>query len=147
MEILKHPNPILKQISQPVKKFDKELTDFVIDLLDTMKHVKWGYAAGMSAIQVGKPLRLFIAQDEVYINPVVIWVPSNGQGAYHREGCYSLEDEKFDYPVHRPYAVKLRWQDLDGVFHEHRFNDKKAQVILHEMDHLDGKLCIDHAGK
>ena len=63
---------------------------------------------------------------------------------YH-EGCYSLEENKFDYKTTRHDAVKLKWQDIHQKWHEQIFNGIAARIIQHEQDHLEGKLCCDYA--
>lgn len=69
MELIKYPNPILFKKSEPVK-IDKELREFI----DQMFHFKqekltWVEAVGLAAPQVGRNIRVFIALDNVYINP------------------------------------------------------------------------------
>ncbi len=140
LQLVKYPDPRLKIISKPVEKFDAELEEFVMDLLSFMKSQPWGKAVGFAAPQAGRNIRVFIALDDVYINPEILWKPEGGQKPC-REGCFSLEEKRFDYEVTRAYAVKLRWQDLKGAIHEDKFTGFKAQVIQHEMDHLNGKLC------
>lgn len=128
--------------SDPVEEFDSDLEAFVLRMLDFMQGLgddKWR-PVGLAAVQIGFNVRIFIALNDVYINPEILWTPKGGW-LPHREGCFSLEQHKLDYPVSRPYAVKLRWQDLKGEFHEAKFTGRKAQVILHEMDHLEGRLC------
>jgi len=142
MELIIHPNPKLFEPSIPVENFDNELEAFVLKMLGFMKSLgddKWK-PIGLAAVQAGHNIRIFIAHNEVYINPKILWIPKSGWTP-HREGCFSLEKHKMDYSVSRPYAVKLRWQDLKGQYHENKFTGFKAEVILHEMDHLEGKLC------
>ena len=82
---------------------------------------------------------MFIAFGEPFINPEITWVtkaPTNSV----KEGCYSLEENRFDYPVDRAPSIRMKWQDLDGEWHEERFNGFNAQILQHEYDHLDGIL-------
>lgn len=139
MEIVKYPNKILKKKSTKVD-INKELISFVIEMKDFMnKQLKWGTVVGLAAPQVGRNVRLFFAQGQLYINPEIIWITKERYEC--QEGCYSLEKNKFDYKVDRAPSIKLRWQDLQGKWREKRFNGFAAQVIQHEMDHLEGKLC------
>jgi len=140
MELVKYPNPILFKKSEPVK-INKELRDFI----DQMFHFKqekltWGKPVGLAAPQVGRNIRVFIALDSVYINPELTPVNEAGTTVYE-EGCYSLEKDRFDYKVTRYNEIVLKWQNKKGKWREERFNGFRAQVIQHEYDHLEGKLC------
>jgi len=140
MELVKYPNPILFKKSEPVK-INKELREFI----DQMFHFKqekltWGEAVGLAAPQVGRNIRVFIALDNVYINPELTPVKEAGT-AVHKEGCYSLEKDRIDYKVARYNEIVLKWQNKNGKWREERFNGFRAQVIQHEYDHLEGKLC------
>lgn len=81
-----------------------------------------------------------MAMDDLFINPEITW-RTGAPLDLCEEGCYSLQEGRFDYKVHRYPSIRLKWQDLTGTWHEGRFNGKKAQVIQHEMAHLDGFLC------
>ena len=122
-----------------LKEFVKDMTVFML------KGLKWGTPMGLAAPQVGRPIRCFVALGEVFINPEILWMPkANWQEM--KEGCYSLEEGNFDYPVRRAYAVKLKWTDLNGNEQVKRFNGFHAEVIQHEMDHLEGKLINGKGG-
>jgi len=149
MELIKYPNPILLTRSEPVE-ITPEVRDFVFEMFSFMKTLPFTFkdkfdqdrkrsVAGLAAPQVGKNWRIFIAQNNVYINPEITWMPKAGMNPC-KEGCFSLEPG-VDYPISRAYAVKLKWQDLKGNSYEQRFNDFTAQVIQHEYDHLEGRLC------
>lgn len=146
LKLVKYPATALTSPSQPIKKFDQSLSRFVLDLLAFINYetkfgtMKWGKLMGIAAPQVGKNIRLFMAMDDLFINPEITW-KTKAPLDLCSEGCYSLDENKFDYKVYRCPSIKLKWQDLTGTWHEGRFNGKKAQVIQHEMDHLDGVLC------
>jgi len=140
MELVKYPDPILFKKSEPVN-VNKELREFI----DQMFHFKqekltWGEPVGLAAPQVGRNIRVFIALDNVYINPELIPVREAGTTVYE-EGCYSLEKDRFDYKVTRYNEILLKWQNKKGKWREERFNGFRAQVIQHEYDHLEGRLC------
>lgn len=137
-EIVKYPDPRLLQPSTPVRNLEEGL-QVVTDLRLTAGSITWGRLAGLAAPQIGINKRVFLAEGKAYINPEVLWTPNGTK--YHKEGCYSLENERYDYGITRPYAVKIRWTDEEGNVQEERFNGHMAQVILHEMDHLEGRLC------
>lgn len=143
-KIYKYPHQLLTTQCEPVDLLGgdrKEVIEWILGMYQFFsKGGSWGNMVGLAANQVGRSLRVFIALGEIYVNPEITW---RTKAPEHLccEGCYSLEDNKFDYPVHRSTSIKMRWQDLDGVVHEGRFNGYKAQVIQHEMDHLNGKCC------
>lgn len=146
-KIYGYPHEVLTTSCMPVDLLGGDRTK-VIDWILGMyrfygQNSLWGNMVGLAANQLGKSIRVFVALGELYVNPEITWktkAPAN----LCMEGCYSLEKDKFDYPVYRVPSIELRWQDLDGTEHKQRFNGYKAQVIQHEMDHLDGKLCIHH---
>jgi peptide deformylase len=148
-EILVVPNPVLKQVSQPVEKVDDALRALMDDMLETM------YAApgiGLAAIQIGVPKRVIVMdlagpeEDKApryFVNPEIL--SSSEDTAPYEEGCLSIPDIYDE--VERPARVKLKYlnyqgdeviEDADGLF---------AVCIQHEMDHLEGVLFIDHLSR
>lgn len=139
MNIVKYPDPILSTVSLPVR-IDRELKDFIDEMYVFMGQLDWGRPVGLAAPQVGKNWRIFIALDNTYINPEVVPVLEEGMSDY-KEGCYSLEKNRFDYPTRRYKTVDVKWQDKKGAWHHRRFTGFPAQVIQHEFDHLEGRTC------
>jgi peptide deformylase len=150
-KVLIYPDPKLREVSRPVTKEDdvKALCD---DLVETMMT---SGGAGLSAIQVGEPLRIFVVRnmkpDEkplVLINPT--WKTVLGFEAKHvvSEGCLSFPG--FFSKTERFEAVEATYQDPEGVEYSKVFRDQEgeltAQVIQHETEHLDGKLLLDNLG-
>ena len=161
--ILEVPNPLLKRISRPVENFDDELKALVADMFETMYDAP---GIGLAAVQIDVPLRVVVVdlQDggdavdpaegeeeasprvpnpRVFINPELL-DPSPDYSVYS-EGCLSVPDIYAD--VERPAEVRLRWQDIDGAFHEEAMSGMMATCIQHEMDHLEGILFIDHLSR
>lgn len=134
-EILKYPDPILSAPCEPVTKFDDELMVLIGDMWATMNAVKWGKPVGLAAPQIGKSIQLFIANGQVFINPVITW-KTRAPYTVEKEGCYSGPANEFK-DVHRCPSIRLTWQDEHGVQHDERFNGFKAHVIQHEYDHLN----------
>lgn len=148
-EILVVPNPVLKQVSQPVAKVDDELRALMDDMLETMYDAP---GIGLAAIQIGVPKRVIVMDisgpdDEkaprYFVNPEIVW--SSEDTAPYEEGCLSIPDIYDE--VERPARVKLKYlnyqgdeviEDADGLF---------AVCIQHEMDHLEGVLFIDHLSR
>lgn len=138
IKILKYPNKKLLTPSVPVHS-SGEADKILKKLAVAMSEQPWGRVLGFAAPQIGINKRVFIAEGVGYINPVIAW-QSRGMG-YLKEGCYSLEKDKYDYPVVRSQSIILRWIGTDGAEREQRFNGKHAQIILHEFDHIEGRLC------
>lgn len=141
MKVLKYPNKKLLTKSTDVADM-REAAIIVFKLKEAMAEQTWGAAVGFAAPQIGINKRVFIACGEVFINPLMAKHEKGGE-ARNREGCYSLVDNKFDYPVMRSRAVRITWRDLDGVQHVKNFAGFKSKVIQHEYDHIEGKLCYD----
>lgn len=94
LELLKFPHPILTMKCVPVTEFNEDLKYFCTQMFLFMKSgLKWGKAVGLAAPQVGLPIRVFIAEDGLYINPEITWVTKAPKNLCY-EGCYSLEDER-----------------------------------------------------
>ena len=148
-EILVVPNPVLKQVSQPVDKVDDELRALMDDMLETMYDAP---GIGLAAIQIGVAKRVIVMDlsgpeeekaPRYFVNPEILWRAE--ETAPYEEGCLSIP-EIYD-EVERPARVKLKYlnyqgeeviEDAEGLF---------AVCIQHEMDHLDGLLFIDHLSR
>lgn len=140
LKLIEYPNPILLKPSKECEgSIDtilkvREMINFIATELPVNR------VLGLAAIQVGIPLRFFYALGEIYINPEIIWETKAPKSLCH-EACFSLGNADQEFPVYRSDSVKLFWYDSDLQEHEERFNSRAAQVIQHEMDHLNGKLC------
>ena len=148
LDILTYPNPILTRPSVDIDIMGPQRMEYV-KFITKMEELyrdggEWGYMAGLAAPQVGKNWNVFIALNTTFINPKMEIDVLKGYSDL-QEGCYSLERNKFDYPVRRAYKLKLSWQDINGGQYSRKFIGRDAQVIQHEMDHLYGKLCV-HGG-
>ena len=163
-KILEVPDPRLKRISRPVESFDDALKTLVADMFDTMYDAP---GIGLAAVQIDVPLRVVVVdlqdgseptdaiEDEeeverprvpnprVFINPELL-DPSPDYSVYS-EGCLSVPEIYAD--VERPAQVRLRWQNIDGAWHEEALSGMMATCIQHEMDHLEGILFIDHLSR
>ena len=145
--IILHPDPRLKKLSAPVGQIDDPLRKLAEDMLETMYDAP---GIGLAAPQVNVLQRVVVVdcnKDEdqkpepiVMINPEVIG--SSAAESVYEEGCLSIPDQFAD--VTRPAEVDVRWMDLEGAVREARFDGLWATCIQHEIDHLDGKLFIDH---
>ena len=147
--ILLHPDPRLKKHCEPVARVTPEIETLAADMLATMYDAP---GDGLAAPQVGVLSRLYVMDCEkdpeaprqpiVMLNPEITW-SSEALNTYE-EGCLSIPDHYAD--VTRPAEVRVRWLGLDGKTHERDFGGLWATCAQHEIDHLDGKLFIDHLG-
>lgn len=130
---------VLRKISKPVKKFDENLWELLEDMADTMYEAN---GVGLAAPQVGILKRVFVIDVGEglieFINPEVILTEGE---QYGEEGCLSIPN-KYGH-VKRPNHVKIRAQDRHGKYFEVEGMELLARAMLHENDHLDGKLYID----
>jgi len=150
-KIIVVPDPRLRQQSKPVKQVDKKIKQLVNDLIDTAKASKEPKGVGLSAIQINKPLRVFVIKRGKkffpFINPKIIWQSKKmlsdvlDKEKLYLEGCLSVPS--FYGFVDRPYAAKIKWQDLKGKRQQGKFEEKEATFVQHELDHLNGILFVD----
>lgn len=152
LDIITLPDRILRMKSAPVERVDDDLRKFMDSMLETM------YAApgiGLAAVQVNVPRRVVtidIAQREdenakpnplFLVNPEILW--SSDDIATAEEGCLSIPE--YYAEVERPAAVRVAYLDRDGKPQELEASGVLAICLQHEIDHLDGKLFIDHLSK
>ena len=140
MEITEFPERVLKEVGDPVEKFDGELERLVADMFETM-YAEEG--VGLAAPQVGLSLRLFVMDCEgvklVAANPEILSAEGEQEG---EEGCLSVG--KIHALLKRAARVRLRAQDVKGEWFEREAEGLAARCFLHETDHCDGLLFIDH---
>ncbi len=143
--IVKYGDPILREISQPVDSVDQSVKDLVSDMVDTLKKAQ---GLGLAAVQIGVRKRVFIvdlsavdlkATLKVFINPEI--VGTSGEVELE-EGCLSFPG--IYQRIIRPASVRVRAMDINGQTFELEANGLGARAILHEFDHLEGKLFIDY---
>ncbi|MFD0859131.1 peptide deformylase [Roseovarius aquimarinus] len=149
MPILIHPDPRLKKVCAPVDDVTDEMRKLAEDMLETMYHAP---GIGLAAPQVGILSRLIVmdcvkeegAEQEplVMFNPEIV-ARSDEQNVYE-EGCLSIPDQFAE--VTRPAEVEVRWIDMDGRERRAGMDGLWATCVQHEIDHLNGKLFIDHIG-
>jgi len=145
-------DPVLRQQSRPIEEITdeiKELTEFMIHYMDNHGGI------GLSAVQVGVPIRLFVLRDyivhpdekwtissqvKVFINPKIVW--KSEETDVDTEGCMSLPKLSVG-PIERPNCVKFEAQDMEGKLFTDEREGINARVTFHENDHLNGVLHID----
>jgi peptide deformylase len=148
--ILRFPDPKLRQRSEEIGDIGDDVRQLVADMAETMADAN---GAGLAAIQVGVPLRLFIVDGQVtggdessppkvFINPELIEISDESQTG--DEGCLSFPG--IFVPVKRGMRAKVRARDLDGNVFEAEGEELYARALQHETDHLNGRLLIDQVG-
>ena len=149
-ELVIFPNPLLKQTCEEVEQVDDDIRALVEDMFETMTHFD---GIGLAANQIGilkQVIVLDVPLDDdgttdrrVLINPKILWQAKETE--IKEEGCLSLPEYRQE--VSRPKAVEIRYQDENGQINELETDDLVARCIQHEIDHLNGKLIIDHLSK
>lgn len=144
-KIITYPDPVLRQIAEPVTDFDDSLKQLAADLAETMYDAP---GAGLAANQIGvcrQVVVIDVSKDKeekkhlILVNPEII----EKEGCQlDEEGCLSVIDLTAN--VERFRKVLVRAQDLDGKIWEFTAEDFFARAIQHELDHLNGILFIDH---
>jgi peptide deformylase len=158
LPIVAYGHPVLREVAKEIGPDYPQLDKLIEDMWETM------YASngvGLAAPQINRSVRLFLVdstqifenmeedeQDDypdgpgirqVFINARIKSL--NGEEWSYNEGCLSIPKVRED--VMRNEEVVLEYQDPDFEHHVKTFNGITARVILHEYDHIDGKLFID----
>jgi peptide deformylase len=143
------PDPLLRVVSDVVSRADGATKALIEDMFETMYDAP---GVGLAAVQVGVTQRIVTMDasrkdDEkeplALINPEIIW--SSDALSEYEEGCLSIPD--YHEIVIRPAKVGVRYLDLDGKSFEREMEGLAATVVQHEIDHLNGKLFIDHLSR
>lgn len=144
-EIVLYGDPVLREESEPVNATDQETKDLVADMIATLEDAE---GLGLAANQVGEAKRIFLVDMShldpagemlVFINPEII--EESGEAEYE-EGCLSFPD--IFQRITRSANVRVRAQNLLGEEFELEAGEMLARVILHEYDHIEGKLFVDY---
>lgn len=142
--ILTYPDKGLKEISKEILKITPEIKSIAEDLREIIKVLK---CYGISAVQIGKPLRMFARTKnylhDVLINPEITWMSISRMGL--REGCLSLP--WISLKVKRSVVIKVKATTLDGGVVAFTAHGLEAQILQHELDHMDGMMVLDRVSK
>jgi len=143
-KILTYPNKKLFKPSMPITDFSGEgiakLECLVTTMINTLQKQEWGQKLGIAAPQIGVNKRVFIALGHVFVNPE--FTPTKAPPETITEGCYSLDKRLFKVP--RAKYGWAKWQDTRGNGFEEKISGLKAIVFQHELDHLNGKSCVEN---
>ena len=133
----------LYQVSEPIKKFDRDLRDLVRDMFDSMA-AEGG--VGLAAVQIGVLKRVLVIDlvekgfiKGAFVNPRLIESSEEMQDG--EEGCLSVPGLSAE--LKRPRWVKIGYQDMSGNEKTVEGEMLLARAFLHEMDHLDGRVFVD----
>jgi peptide deformylase len=149
LELVKAPDPRLKLISQPIAEVDASLRRFMADMVETM-YAENGI--GLAAIQVGVPKRVAVIDldpggpnsKQLYlVNPRI--VEALGELSTYHEGCLSVPEVWDD--IKRPARLTVEYTDEHGAKQTVSADGLFATCLQHEIDHLNGRLFIDHLSK
>lgn len=147
--ILCYPDPILKQVAEPVAVVDETVTAVIDDLVDTM--IDAGHSVGVAAPQIGVLRRVLVVDVSksklgkdnnhgllAMVNPEII--QKSGRTTM-REGCMSVPD--YTGNVTRAEHIVVEFTDRAGQLRVIEASGFEAVAIQHELDHLDGLLFLD----
>lgn len=145
LPIVLWPDPRLSKVCAPLGAAD-DLAGLIADMFDTLYAAK---GRGLAAPQVGVLKRLFVVDvtwkdgtpdPRVFINPAV--VSTSETITTMDEQCLSIPD--LPMPVDRPEWAELTWETASRSRMAARFSGVEARILLHELDHLDGRVILDH---
>ena len=148
-DIITVPDETLKKISKPIEKVGENEKKLINDLFETMYNSN---GIGLAAVQVGILRRILVIdvsnKDEKkeplsFINPIIKKV-SNDTSIYE-EGCLSIPDTFIE--IERPKICEVEYINIDGKIQNLKCDGLLATCLQHEINHLDGKLIIDHLSK
>jgi peptide deformylase len=143
------PDPRLREPTTAIEAIDDGVRELYRDLCETMVAYN---GVGIAAIQIGVARKMFLVESEVagrgpgdpvaFINPEILSTSSESEKA--EEGCLSFPG--IYVPIERPFRAKVRAMGIDGKIFEAEGEQLFARAILHEYDHLTGKLMVDFVG-
>lgn len=158
--IITPADPKLRTKSKNVQKLDKKVHTIIKDLYDTLGAQKDPEGVGLAAPQIGKNVRIFLmkfskedakthnekSRSKIVINPEIVSLKKLTAKDYKKkreilEGCLSLPH--FYGPLVRNEEVTISYMDENGTAKTQTFKGFPAQIVLHEIDHLDGVLFVD----
>ena len=148
-DIITVPNETLKKISDPIEKVGVNEIKLINDLFETMYHSK---GIGLAAVQVGILKRVLVidlsTKDEKkeplsFINPIIKNI--SDETSVYEEGCLSIPDTFIE--IERPKICEVEYIDISGKVRNLKCDGLLSTCLQHEINHLDGKLIIDHLSK
>ena len=148
-KILTEPDPILKKISKPVIRVEKEEQNLMDDMLETMYQAD---GIGLAAVQVGILKRIIvldISRDVEKKNPMYFVNPiiknKSLENSIYSEGCLSVPNQFIE--IDRPSTCEVEYLDYNGEKKILNANGLLATCIQHEIDHLEGVTILSYISK
>lgn len=159
LPIVAYGNPVLRKVADEIDADYPGLKELIDNMWETMYNSN---GVGLAAPQINKAIRLFLVDSvqiienldeedkdlypgddgikEVFINAHIDEL--DGEPWIYNEGCLSIPKIRED--VKREETVTITYEDENFNTHTKTFSGITARVILHEYDHIEGKLFIDH---
>lgn len=140
-------DPILRTKCQPITRPQSSGVRVIVDdLRETLRdwQARFGHGRAIAAPQIGAPVRIVhVEMDEPWtlINPEIVDIGTEDFTVW--DDCFSFPD--LFVRVARAYRVRVRYQDLRGEWHEVDLEGDRAELLQHELDHLDGVLAVDRS--
>ena len=147
--IITVPNELLKKTSDPIEKVGDNEKKLVKDLFETMYNSN---GIGLAAVQVGILKRILVIDVSTkeekknpmcFINPVIKKI--SDEKSVYEEGCLSIPDTFIE--IERPKICDVEYINLEGKLKYIKCDGLLSTCLQHEINHLDGKLIIDHLSK
>ena len=148
-QIITVPDETLKKISEPIEKVGVNEKKLIKDLFETMYNSN---GIGLAAVQVGILKRVIVVdvsskEEEknpiCFVNPIIKKI--SDKISVYEEGCLSIPDTFIE--IERPKTCEVQYVDIDGKIKTQEFDGLLSTCVQHEINHLDGKLIIDHLSK
>ena len=148
-EIITVPDEILKKVSEPIEKIGVNEKKLIDNLFDTMYNSN---GIGLAAVQIGILKRILVVdvsnKDEknqpiVLVNPVIKNL--SDEKSIYEEGCLSIPETFVE--IERPKICEVEYIDEKGSKKTLKCDGLLSTCVQHEINHLDGKLIIDHLSK
>ena len=145
LKVLLFPDPRLRTVAEPVAQFDESLKRITNDMLETMYE---GSGIGLAATQVNVHKRIIVIDiSEHKDNPLILINPKlkkivDPQKKSYPEGCLSVPG--FYENISRPKNIKVSTLNYNNELIEIEASGLLSTCIQHEIDHLNGKLFVDH---
>ncbi len=159
LPVVAYGHPTLRKVGVEITKEYPNLSELIVNMWDTLYKSN---GVGLAAPQINHAIRLFLVDSlqivegadeedkddykdekpikQVFINPYIVEL--DGEEWKYNEGCLSIPKVRED--IYRPEKVTLKYQDENFEPHTQTFDGITARIILHEYDHIEGKLFIDH---
>ena len=153
LEIKKYPNQVLRKKCEEVREITPEIKELALNMEESMVKDK---GIGLAAPQVGVSKKIIIVHlveerspeeknrkvPQAFINPKII--KKSRETAVEEEGCLSFPD--LFLKIKRAEEVEVETLNLNGEKIKIEAKGLPAQILQHEIDHLDGILFIDKIG-